>query len=70
MDDLAHLQMLRAVMLDELVGRVTPDILVQLQVRSSTCGYGGLGSLLKHFDREQFMMSGEPDQVVVAGDHP
>jgi len=70
MDHLAHLQMLRAIMLDELVGRETSDILVQPQVRFVDLRIRWSGVSFEHFGRKQLMVPGEPDQIVVAGDDP
>ena len=66
MHDLAHLQMLRAVVLDELVGLVVPDILVEPQVRLIDGRIGRPRVVLEHGGREQLMVPGQPDQIVVA----
>jgi hypothetical protein len=49
MDDLAHLQMLGTIILNELVGRKTPDILVQLQVRCIDVRVRRPGVSFEHF---------------------
>ena len=49
MDDLTHLQMLRAIVLDELVRRETPDILVQSQVGCIDLRVRRPGIPFKHF---------------------
>ena len=49
MDDLAHLEMLRAIMLDELGGREIPDILVQPQVRVIDLRVRWPGVSFEHF---------------------
>ena len=48
MDDLAHLPMLRAMVLDELVGRETPDVLVRLQVQYIDLRVRGPEMLFEH----------------------
>ena len=46
----AHFQMLGAVVLDELIGLVILDVLVEAQIRLVDVGYGGLGSFLNTAD--------------------
>ena len=70
MDDLAHLEMLGAIMLDELVRLVIPDVFVQLLVRFSNGRIGGAGVVPEDGVREQLMMPGHPHYIVMPGDDP
>ena len=70
MDHLAHLQVHRTVVLDELVGLVVLDVLVQSQVRFVDVWIGRPGIVFEHGIREQLVVSGHPYHVVVPGKHP
>ena len=63
MHDLAHLEMLGAVVLDELIGLVLPDVLVQAQIRLIDVRVGRPGIVLEDGGREQLVVSSEPDDV-------
>ena len=68
--DLAHLQVIRPVVLDELVALVVADILVEAEIGLVDRRVGRPRIVLEHRRREQLVMPGQPDQVVVAGDNP
>ena len=70
MHHLAHLQMLGTVVLDELIGLVVSDVLVQPQVRLIDGRIGRTGIVAEDGRRKQFVMAGHPDHIVVAGDDP
>ena len=66
----AHLQMLGAIVLDELAALVVLDVLVETQVRLIDRGIGRPRVVLEHRGREQLVVPGEPDEIVVTGNHP
>ena len=67
---LAHVEVGGTVVLDELAGLVFAHELVKAQVGVVDGGIGRTRVVLEHRRREQFVVAGEPDQVVVAGDYP
>src|SRR5215468_616336 len=70
MHDLAHLQVIRAVMLDELVALVIAHVFVKAKVRLIDRRIGWARVVLEDSRREELVVAGQPDQVVVARDHP
>ena len=66
----AHLEMLRSVVLDELVALVVPDVVVKAQIGLIDGGIGRPRVVPENCRRKQFVMAGQPDHVVVAGDDP
>jgi hypothetical protein len=70
MDHPAHLQMLRTVVLNELVALVVPDIVVEAHVRLVDRRIGRPRVVLEDGRRKQLVVPGQPDQLVIPGDDP
>jgi len=62
--------MLRAVVLDELVALVIPDVVVESQVRLIDGGIRGASVVLEDRGRKQLVMPGQPNQIVVPRNDP
>src|SRR6516164_4851638 len=60
-DDLAHLQMARTVILNELVAQVIAYVFVKAEVRLIDCRIGWSRVVLEDSGREQLVMPGQPD---------
>jgi len=70
MHDLAHVQMLGAIVLDKLVGLVILDIFVEAEIRLVDRRIGGPGVVPEYGGREQLVMPGHPSYVVMPCDDP
>ncbi len=70
MHNLAHVQMLGAIVLNELVGLVIPHILVEAEIGFVDRRIGGPGVVLEYGGREQLVMPGHPSHVVMPCDDP
>ena len=68
--DPPHVQMLGAIVLDELVALVIPDIFVEAEIRFVDRRIGGPGVVLKDGGREQLVMPGQPGDIVMPSDDP
>jgi hypothetical protein len=70
MHDLAHVEMLGAIVLDELVGLVISDILVKAEIRLVDRRIGGPRVVPEYGGREQLVMPGHPSHIVMPCDDP
>jgi hypothetical protein len=70
MDHPAHLQMLGAVVLDELIALVVLDVIVEAEIRLVDRRIGRPRVVFEDGRRKQLVMPGQPDQLVIPGDDP
>src|SRR5262245_29425832 len=70
MHDLAHIQVIRAVVLDELVALVIPNVFVKAEIGLIDRRIGWARVVLEDSRREELVVAGQPDQVVMAGNYP
>ena len=70
MHDFPHLQMFRAVVLDEALLIGSLHEVIQLVVRLIDRRIGRAGVIGEHGVGELLVVPGEPDQIVMPGDHP
>ena len=70
MQDLPHLKVVGPVVLDEHVGLIRFHVVVEFVIRLVDGGIGRAGVISHHLIRKLLVIAGEPDQVVMPGDHP
>ena len=70
MDDFAHLEVVGAVVLDELFALVVADEFVEFVIGFVDGGVGAAGVVEPDGAGEEFVVAGEPDEVVMAGNDP
>ena len=69
-DDLAHLQMVRTVVFDELVTSIIAHVFEKTEVRLIDRRIGWSRVVLEDGGGEQLVMPADPDQIVVTRYHP